>query len=142
MALRLEMQARGYISSRQFRGQRVPQHIQNIVIRKYCEDRGLQYVLARAEYNFNNRYNQLWAGLEEGMKNIVFYSICQLPECTESRKDIYDKCRVNGITLHFATELEMFNASSASKIEETIRIIDAIRHSSQISRKDLLYIRT
>ena len=33
---------RGYIFSRSFMGERVPQHVQNIVIRDYCEKNNLE----------------------------------------------------------------------------------------------------
>ena len=33
---------RGYIFSRPFMGERVPQHVQNLVIRDYCEKNGLK----------------------------------------------------------------------------------------------------
>ena len=41
---------RGYIFCRAFMGERVPQHVQNIVIRDYCKRNNLLYLL-------NHRYS-------------------------------------------------------------------------------------
>ena len=40
----------GYVNSRSFQGQRVPQHVQNLVIRDYCQGQGLRYLLSGTEY--------------------------------------------------------------------------------------------
>ena len=81
--------ARGYIASGEFNGQRVPQHIQNQIIKLYCDKNNLQFVLSRAEYWINGSTDcQLWAALEEGFKDIVFYSMWQMPNCENSRKKI------------------------------------------------------
>ncbi len=98
-------QARGYIASGEFNGQRVPQHIQNQIIKAYCDINGLRFVLSRAEYWINGSTDcQLWAALKEGFKNIVFYSIWQLPESKNARKRVYEHCIREKITLHFAAE--------------------------------------
>ena len=41
---------RGYMFSRKFMGERVPQHIQNQVIRNYCIDNNYYYLLSAVEY--------------------------------------------------------------------------------------------
>lgn len=43
-------QLKGYIFSRAFMGERVPQHVQNLVIRDYCQKNGYQYLLSGTEY--------------------------------------------------------------------------------------------
>ena len=53
--------ARGYIASGVFNGQRVPQHIQNQIVKAYCDSNGLKFVLSRAEYWINGSTDcQLW----------------------------------------------------------------------------------
>ena len=47
---------RGYISSRTFSGNWVPQHIQNTIIRNYCNINNLHYLLSSAEYSIENSY--------------------------------------------------------------------------------------
>ncbi len=97
--------ARGYIASGEFNGQRIPQHIQNQIVKSYCDANALKFVLSRAEYWINGSTDcQLWAALKEGFKHIVFYSIWQLPEKEIVRKKVYGHCIKNKITLHFATE--------------------------------------
>ena len=40
---------RGYIFCRSFMNERVPQHVQNIVIRDYCNKNNLTYLLSSTE---------------------------------------------------------------------------------------------
>ena len=97
--------ARGYIASGEFSGYRTPQHLQNQIVKAYCDFNDLTFVLSRAEYWIDGNTNcQLWAALKEGFRHIVFFSIWQLPVNTNERAEIYDYCETNDITLHFATE--------------------------------------
>ena len=97
--------ARGYIASGEFNGNRIPQHIQNQIVKSYCDANNLNFVLSRAEYWINGSTDcQLWAALKEGYKHIVFYSIWQLPQSETLRERIYKYCIKNKITLHFAVE--------------------------------------
>ena len=45
---------RGYIFSRAFMGERVPQSIQNLVIREFCKKNNYSYLLSAAEYAMND----------------------------------------------------------------------------------------
>ena len=97
--------ARGYIASGEFNGYRSPQHIQNQIIKLYCDANDLKFVLSRAEYWINGSTKcQLWAALDEGFKHIIFFSLWQLPNEKNERHHIYQHCIRNQITLHFATE--------------------------------------
>ena len=97
--------ARGYIASGEISGLRTPQHIQNQIVRLYCEVNDLEFILSRAEYWMNeNVQSQLWASLKEGLNHIVFYSVLQMPKDEKSRQAIYRYCRTKNITLHFACE--------------------------------------
>ena len=97
--------ARGYIASGAFNGYRTPQHLQNQIVRAYCDLNNLTFVLSRAEYWIDGNTDcQLWAALKEGFEHIVFFSIWQLPVECHNRIKIYDYCERNKITLHFATE--------------------------------------
>ena len=72
--------ARGYIASGEFNGNRIPQQIQNQIVKSYCDTNNLSFVLSRAEYWINGSTDcQLWAALKEGYKHIVLYSICINP---------------------------------------------------------------
>lgn len=101
----MKFSARGYIASGEFNGYRVPQHLQNQIVKSYCEAHNFQFIVSRAEYWINgSTKSQLWAALKEGFKHIVFFSLWQLPNEIADRRQIYDYCLDNEITLHFATE--------------------------------------
>ena len=51
---KIEKGFRGYIFSRPFMEERVPQHVQNIVIRDYCSKKGIHYLLSATEYAMEN----------------------------------------------------------------------------------------
>ena len=107
--------ARGYIASGEFNGYRTPQHIQNQVIKLYCDTNDLRFVLSRAEYWINGSTKcQLWAALNEDFKHIVFYSLWQLPNDKLERRKVYQHCLENNITLHFATERMRTNNDRSS----------------------------
>ena len=134
--------ARGYIASGEFKGYRTPQHIQNQIIKDYCDHNNLLFVLSRAEYWINGATNcQLWASLKEGYKHIVFFSLWQLPEKAKERKEIFKYCLEAKIELHFATErirtningncfddMEMLiQINSVISIQETDKHLDLLR---------------
>ncbi len=97
--------ARGYIASGEFNGYRTPQHIQNQIIKNYCDANSLNFVLSRAEYWINGSTQcQLWACLQEGFKHIVFFSLWQLPNEKGIRSKIFEYCAKASINIHFATE--------------------------------------
>ena len=107
--------ARGYIASGEFNGYRAPQHLQNQVVKNYCDSNQLVFVLSRAEYWINGSTQcQLWAALNEGYKNIVFFSLWQLPVLRIERENIYNHCIEHQITLHFATERLSANPKETS----------------------------
>ena len=110
--------ARGYISSGIFYGNRTPQHLQNQIVKSYCDANGLQFILSRAEYWINGSTScQLWAALKEGIENIVFFSLWLLPENRNERIKIYDYCIEKKIVLHFATERMRTEPNKSAFIE-------------------------
>ena len=56
---------RGYIFSRSFMNERAPQHVQNIVIRDYCEKNNFLYLLSSVEYAMKNCHLMLQQTLNE-----------------------------------------------------------------------------
>ena len=115
--------ARGYIASGEFNGNRIPQHIQNQIVKSYCDANNLNFVLSRAEYWINGSTDcQLWAALKEGYKHIVFYSIWQLPQRETVREKVYKYCIENKITLHFAVEQMRSSANNEAFSEFEILI--------------------
>ena len=127
--------ARGYIASGEFNGNRMPQHLQNQIVKSYCDANGLEFVLSRAEYWINGGTQcQLWAALKEGFKNIVFFSLWQLPNGRKDREKVYKYCMQNSIVLHFATERMHVNPdkSTFADLEILIQSNLVISHSPRI----------
>lgn len=127
---------RGYIFSRPFMGERVPQHVQNLVIRDYCERNKLQYLLSATEYAMPHSHLILEQVLEEldQIDGLVAYSLFQLPEELSQRHRIYDKTVVknHGKALHFAVEgLRVSTASECERIETLWKIRQTLIHCPQ-----------
>ena len=101
----------GYVTSRSYQGHRVPQHVQNLVIRDYCQGRGMTYLLSGTEYAIPGSFlilQQLLDGLEQ-LDGIILYSLFQLPENKSSRQTIYQHVLTQKKSLHFAVETLMLN---------------------------------
>tara|TARA_Y100001934_G_C12091129_1_gene649318 strand:- start:177 stop:581 length:405 start_codon:yes stop_codon:yes gene_type:complete len=102
---------KGYVASRPFQGHRVPQHVQNLVIRDYCATRNMAYLLSGTEYAIPGSFlilQQLIDGLES-LEGIVFYSLFQMPQEAGKRKVIYDQVVHKQRSLHFAVESLSFS---------------------------------
>ena len=87
---------RGYNFSRDFMGERVPQHVQNIVIRDFCQKRNLNFLLSASEYSMPNSFHILkdLTNNMSGLYGIVAYSLFQMPYNDDERKKIcYCKSR-------------------------------------------------
>ena len=131
--------ARGYIASGEFNGNRVPQHIQNQIIKLYCDTNNLHFILSRAEYSFSKTsLSQLWAALQEGYKHIVFFSIWQLPMDQTERQSIYEHCLLNSIYIHFAVERIMFSATSSAQSDNIEVLIKSFK--LMLNRPDKSYL--
>lgn len=73
---------RGYMFSRSFMGERVPQHIQNQVIRNYCIQNNFQYLLSAVEYSMDGSFLILKQIINQNkdINGVGFYSMFQLPQ--------------------------------------------------------------
>lgn len=112
---------RGYIFSRPFMGERAPQHVQNIVIRYYCERNNLFYLLSSTEYARKKSHLMLDQVLNElkDIDGIVAYSLFQLPENKKIRSQVYKKIIKSKKEIHFAVEgLKITNIKDVKKIED------------------------
>jgi sporadic carbohydrate cluster protein (TIGR04323 family) len=97
---------RGYLASRPVRGQRTPQHVQNLVIRDYAQRHGLAFKLSAAEYAMESCYMVLESVLDEldGLEGIICFSLFMLPARAERRQAIYRRVLERGSSLHGALE--------------------------------------
>ena len=97
---------RGYITSTPFAGERVPQHIQNIVIRDYSKKNGIKLLMSNTEYCMKECQLILNQTIKELdlVDGIIFYSLFQLPVKDAERSYIYEKVNSNKKILYFAVE--------------------------------------
>ena len=116
---------RGYIFSRPFMGERVPQHVQNLVIREYCERNNLQFLLSATEYAMPYCHlilEQVLFELPE-IDGLVAYSLYQLPQDELQRNRIYERFLRIEKSIHFAVEgLSASTHADCEKIETLWRI--------------------
>ena len=112
---------KGYIFSRSFYGERVPQHIQNLVLREYCKSKKLHFILSSTEYRQDNSTYILFEILHN-IKNydgIIMYSVFQLPEKKVLRNKLYSEIIKKKKSIFFAVEDYVLNNNSdKNKIEE------------------------
>ncbi|MDC1280938.1 sporadic carbohydrate cluster protein, LIC12192 family [bacterium] len=114
------MKLRGYIFSRSFLGERVPQHVQNIVIRDYCNKNKYNYLLSATEYAMPASDLMLKQTISEfeNIDGVVAYSIFQLPENSNIRFSIIKSFLDAKKELHFACEgMSIKNNDDHQKIE-------------------------
>jgi|GEM_PF-513555 len=112
---------RGYISSRNVLDNRVPQHVQNLVIRDYCASQNMHFLLSVTEYAMPNCYIMLEHALKEAVNNqgVVLYSLFQLPRNSEKRNRIYNLILENQIEIHAALEgLVIKDKESVQRVED------------------------
>lgn len=112
---------RGYVFSRIFFGHRVPQHVQNLVIRDYCQQHGFIYLLSGTEYAMTGCH-MVFEEIIQGIDNlagIVLYSIFMLPESRAARRAVYDAVLHSGASLHGAVEgLSIASAADVQMVED------------------------
>jgi len=100
------MKLKGYIFSRPFLGERVPQHIQNVVIRDYCTKNNIFFLMSATEYAIEKSYyilSELINNLEN-YDGIIFYSLFQLPVKKKERFQVYKNIIKKRKQLHFVVE--------------------------------------
>jgi sporadic carbohydrate cluster protein (TIGR04323 family) len=116
---------RGYVASRPILGSRVPQHVQNLVLRDYCSQRHLQYLLSATEYTYPSCYLMLEQVLAElpSLEGVVAYSLFMLPRAKERRGLIFDRVLQSGATIHFAVEaLSCSSGADRGRLEDILSV--------------------
>jgi len=97
---------RGYVFSRSIDNHRVPQHIQNLVIRDYAARRKLHYLLSATEYAMADCYlilEQVLADLP-ALDGVILYTMFMLPSAPEQRDLVYRRLLAARCSLHAAVE--------------------------------------
>jgi len=112
---------RGYIFSRPFFGERAPQHIQNIIIREYCEKNNLSYLLSATEYTMDNCFLML-ENIVKNLKSvdgIVAYSLFQMPKVKKDRLKIFNKILDQKKEILFSVEsIKLSSKKDIVKVED------------------------
>ena len=111
---------RGYIFSRPFLNERVPQNVQNLLIRDFCKKEELFYNLSASEYAMSNCYKILYQLMHElkNLDGIVAYSVFQLPEENNKRNKILKEILKKKKFFYFALEnLKVSKFTDIQKIE-------------------------
>ena len=112
---------RGYIFSREFMGERVPQFVQNLVIRDYCKKNNLTYLLSVTEHAMENssyNLNKLLADLKD-IDGVILYSLFQLPIKEEDRFKFYKKIFSVKKKIYFALEnIQLDCQTAVDQIED------------------------
>ena len=132
---KIEKSFRGYIFSRPFMEERVPQHVQNIVIRDYCSKKGIQYLLSATEYAMENSaltLRQLVKDLSS-IDGIVAYSIFQMPEDDTERQSIFNSVLSLKKEIHFAVEgLSIYDNETYNHIENIWKVKKTLPHCESL----------
>ena len=129
---------RGYNFSRSFMGERVPQHVQNIVIKDFCQKRNFNFLLSVSEYAMPKSFHILKDLLNnlKGIYGVVAYSVFQMPFDDEERKKIFKKILSRKKKIFFACEnLEIASQKDINRIENIWLVKKAsLKSEQQISK--------
>ncbi len=120
-----KMDLRGYVFSRPFLGERVPQSVQNLVIRDFCQKNSFNFLLSATEYAMENCHLMLNKTINDlhSCDGIVLYSMFQLPEDNDERKNSVLKIIDSSKILAFALENVIINSNNDfDKVDEVWRI--------------------
>ena len=97
---------RGYVTSREFGGARIPVPVQSLVLRDYCARKGLIYKLHLNENMFPHSYLVLEGMLRdlEALEGILMCSMFMLPQRAKRRMRVYQQLFDQGAELHLVME--------------------------------------
>jgi sporadic carbohydrate cluster protein (TIGR04323 family) len=121
---------RGYVFSRSVGDHRVPQHIQNLVIRDYAARRKLHYLLSATEYAMPGCYLILQQVLDDlaALDGVILYSMFMLPSAPVERDRMYRKLLKAGCRLHSAVEgFVLEDEADIERWENVLRTADICR---------------
>ena len=112
---------RGYVFSRPILDHRVPQHIQNLVIREYASQKGLHYLLSGVEHRMDDHFLMLEQLLDELqiLEGLILYSLFMLPLDIKQRSQVFDKVLKNNAIVHCAVEnISISNQNDIERVND------------------------
>lgn len=119
---------KGYVATRPVRGDRIPHHVQGLVIRDYAQRFDLACPrLPAVEYAMPGCYMMLESVLDElpatNGQGVICYSLFMLPERASRRRGMYKRLFDAGCSLHGALEnIALWNSSDIDRIEDIFRV--------------------
>ena len=125
----------GYIATRAVRGDRIPQSVQNLVVRDYARRKGLDAGrLPQVEYGMPGCTMVLESVLADmsGLQGIILYSLFLLPEDPARRRTVYDRVLAAGAEIHGALEgVAIRDEADVARVEDTFRIAALARSGTE-----------
>jgi len=104
---------------------RVPQRLQNLLVRDYASRHGYRFLLSATEYVMPACYMILESVLDElaSIQGIVAFSIFMLPQRRERRMAIYDRVLGAGAEFHAALEnLAIRSSGDVARCEDILSV--------------------
>ncbi len=117
----MQEEVRGYIFSREFMGERIPQSVQNLLVRDFCKNNNLKFNLHAVEYAMPENFLIFESCIREldYLDAIVAYSLFQMPKNDSKRIKFFNKIIKKNKKIYFALEnLVLKDMSSLEKINE------------------------
>jgi len=112
------------VTSRPFGGYSIPVPVQSLVLRDYCQRKGLVFVLPANENIFPHSYLVL-EGMIRNLRSyegIVACSMHMLPQRAARRRAVLDTVLQQGCSMHFVLEgLVVANHDDVDQVEELVR---------------------
>jgi sporadic carbohydrate cluster protein (TIGR04323 family) len=127
--MRSRLGYRGYVTSRDFGGARIPVPVQALVLRDYCTRKDLLYKLHVNENIFPSSYLVLDSLVRnlEGFEGVLMCSLYMLPKRATRRQTIYEHIFRQGVTMHFVLEeVVVARPADTAFVEEILAISAAL----------------
>jgi sporadic carbohydrate cluster protein (TIGR04323 family) len=126
---------RGYISSRPMGGDRVPQAVQNLMVRDYARRKNLDFLLSATEYAMPGCFMMLEQVLDEmrAIGGAILYSMTQLPDDRARRREVLGRALASGGVLHAALEdLKLETQADLARWEDILLVRQALPHCPKV----------
>ena len=122
---------RGYVSSREFGGLRVPVPLQSMTLRDYCARKNYLYKLHVNENIFPHSYlvlDGLFQNLDE-FEGLLIFSLFMMPQRAERRAKLYELAFRQQAEIHFVLEgMVVREPADVPAVEEILLIHQTLAH--------------
>lgn len=123
---------RGYVTSREFGGLRIPVPVQSLVLRDYCARKGLVYKLHVNENMFPHSYMVLEGLVQDlsGLQGILMCSMYMLPQRAARRRELYRRILEQDADVHFVLEdIAIRKAADIESVEDILAAVNWLPRS-------------